>query len=233
MVGRIVSTIALGISLLLRSRLRLVVRTLIARRRRAPVRPSASAPASQPLGAPAPGRARARARISTPIVISAYSVGWWNSGRTLSISVRKRAASSVPTNDPRPPARLAPPSTAGGDALQRLVADDRRPDLHLGGEVEAADRGQHGAGDEREDHDDIGADPEPARRRLVEADCAQRHARARAVEPAVRRDREERRRRRTRSGRSSSSSSARRSRCSRSIPDGMVAQPERMHPGGC
>ena len=44
--------------------------------------------------------------------MSAYSVGCWKSGRTLSTSVRKNAASSVPKYDPLPPARLAPPSTA-------------------------------------------------------------------------------------------------------------------------
>ena len=34
------------------------------------------------------------------MVIWEYSVGWWNSGSTLSTSERKSAASSAPTNDP-------------------------------------------------------------------------------------------------------------------------------------
>jgi len=51
-------------------------------------------------------------RISTPMVICEYSVGWRNNGSTLSMSERKSAARSAPTNDPRPPARLAPPRTA-------------------------------------------------------------------------------------------------------------------------
>jgi len=53
-------------------------------------------------------------RISTPMVIWEYSVGWWNSGSTLSTSERNSAASSAPTNDPRPPARLAPPQDGRG-----------------------------------------------------------------------------------------------------------------------
>ncbi len=50
--------------------------------------------------------------MSPPMVMFAYSAGCWNSGRTLLISVRKNAASNVPKNDPFPPPRLAPPSTA-------------------------------------------------------------------------------------------------------------------------
>ncbi len=63
--------------------------------------------------------------MSTPIATSAYSVGCWNSGRTLSISVRKSAASNVPTNEPLAAREARAAEHRGGDALERLVADDR------------------------------------------------------------------------------------------------------------
>ena len=85
-----------------------------------------------------------------------------------------------------PAAREARPAEDGrGDALERLVADDRRADLDLGREVEAGERRHQRADDEREDHGAVGPHPEPARRRLVETDGPQRQPRARAVEPPV------------------------------------------------
>ena len=85
------------------------------------------------------------------MVICAYSVGCWKSGRTLLISERKNAASNVPTKDPRPAREARAAEDGGGDARERVVADDRRADLDLGREVEAGDRRHHRADDEREE----------------------------------------------------------------------------------
>ena len=71
------------------------------------------------------------------------------------------------------------------DALERLVADDRRADLDLGGEIQAGERRHRGTNHERKDHGAIDSHPEAARRRLVETDRSERQPCARAVEPPV------------------------------------------------
>ena len=147
--------------------------------------PSAAAP-----GAPAPGRARARTRINTPIVISAYSVGWWNSGRTLSISVRKSAASSAPTKRPAAPGEAGAPE----HGRRRCFRATRSPGSGCRSGPPRRGRSRRStpvrSRRRRQDHDPGGPDPDPARGRLVEADRTQRHPGPGAVEPDVAEQRE-------------------------------------------
>ncbi len=70
----------------------------------------------------------------------------------LMITFRKSAPTTAPTNDPRPPSRLAPPSTAAA----MLVSVKLKPafgiaGLDLGEQEQAAERGGEGSDEEGPD----------------------------------------------------------------------------------
>ena len=131
-----------------------------------------------------------------------------------------------PEERPAPAGEAGASEHAGGDALERVVPDDRRSDLDLRGEVEARDRREHRAADEGEDHRAVCPDPDPARRRLVETDRPQRHARPGAVQPPVSRDREDDHPD-EREGDEAPARRQRLHRVARDRPRRVVAQPER------
>src|SRR5579862_3244290 len=88
---------------------------------------------------------------------------------TSPMSTTPQAAPSMP---PRPPLRLTPPITGGEDVeddplLVALRAGNRR---HAAGLHQAADRGEHAAGDVHADADAVEANARGARRGGVAAD---------------------------------------------------------------
>ena len=60
----------------------------------------------------APDRRTSATRVSTPPMIRPYEALQPRNGKMLMITLRNSAPTTAPMNEPRPPSRLAPPSTA-------------------------------------------------------------------------------------------------------------------------
>ena len=102
------------------------------------------------------------------------------------IMLRNSAPITAPMNDPRPPSRLAPPSTAAAMLVSvKLNPDVGSPTLHLGGEEESTDRGAERGDEERSDEQEPDPNTAARRRLLVEPHRARRETTSGSVQPHV------------------------------------------------
>ena len=121
-------------------------------------------------------RYRPPTRIRIPGIQLFHDSGICRNGIAAMISVSSSAPRNAPTNDPRPPKMLAPPSATAAMAVQRVGRADGRiavADRDRAREHDPGGRREQRAADEGEHVREVDARAHAVRARLVRADRAQ------------------------------------------------------------